>query len=316
MVDTPWHIVLAERFDEAAVARLRLAGRVTQLNRCDEPTLIAAVGDCDALLVRTGSRVTRSVIDRAERLRVIGRAGVGLDGIDLVAARERGIAVVYTPAAATEAVADLTLGLMIASVRRLSIGETLLRDGRFDEARRECIGPELGELTVGIVGLGRIGRAVGRRCRHGFGMTVLYNDIVEPGLLDFVASRREKARLFEESDILSLHVPLTEQTRNMVDRAALARFKPGSILINTSRGAVVDEVAVAEALEAGRLAGAGFDVFISEPPPADHPLLKAPNAVLTPHLGARSPSGLARMNDVVDDVLAVLRGETPRFAVP
>ncbi len=305
---------MAERFDDAAVARMRSAGHVTELESCDEAALMEAVVDCDALLVRTASQVTRAVIDRASRLRVIGRGGVGLDHIDLEAARQRGIAVVHTPAAATDAVADLTLGLMIGLVRKIGLGDGMLRDGRFVEARRRCVGPELRELTVGIVGLGRIGKAVARRCRHGFGMTVLYNDIVDPGLLDFVASPREKSRLYEESDVVSLHVPLTEQTRRLIDEGALARFKQGSILINTARGAVVDGLAVAVSLASGRLGGAALDVFDPEPLPADHPLLTAPNAILTPHLGARSHGGLTRMSDVVDDVLAVLAGETPRFA--
>lgn len=304
---------MAEPFHEEAVARLRSAGQVTELASCDGAALMDAVGDCDALLVRTGSHVTRSVIERATRLRVIGRGGVGLDHIDLEAARERGIVVVHTPAAATEAVADLTIGLMIDLVRKIGPGDRMLREGRFAEARTECVGRELHELTLGIVGLGRIGKAVARRCRHGFGMTVLYNDIVEMGLLDFVASPCEKEQLYAGADVVSLHVPLTDQTRGLIDEAALSRFKPGSVLINTARGAVVDGVAVAAALTSGLLGGAGLDVFDPEPLPSDHPLLSAPNTILTPHLGARSPGGLARMNDVVEDVLAVLAGKSPRY---
>lgn len=312
MADQDIHIVFAEEFDSDAVDRARAVGRVTQLDVCDEAALAVAVGECDALLVRTAARVNRRVIERARRLRVIGRAGVGLDNIDVAAANERGIKVVYTPFAATDAVADLTIGLMIGVVRKISLGDAMVRSGEFDTARRRCIGPELGNLTVGIIGLGRIGKAVARRCHGGFGMTVLYNDIIDAGSTDFAATPLEKQELFGRADIVSLHVPLTDQTRGLIDESALVRFKRGSILINTSRGAVVDGVAVAGALQSGALYGAALDVFDPEPLPPDHPLMTAPNTIFTPHIGARAPSALARMNAVVDDVLDVLRGKRPR----
>ena len=307
------HIVFAEEFDSDAVDRARVVGRVTQLEVCDDAALLAAVGDCDALLVRTAARVNRGVIEGAPRLRVIGRAGVGLDNIDVAAANERGIKVVYTPFAATDAVADLTIGLMIDVVRKITLGDAMVRSGEFDTARRCCIGPELGNLTVGIIGLGRIGKAVARRCQSGFGMTVLYNDILDVGPTDFTATPVEKTTLFGRADIVSLHVPLTDQTRGLIDESALVRFKRGSILFNTSRGAVVDGVAVAGALQSGALYGAALDVFDPEPLPSDHPLMTAPNTIFTPHIGARAPSALARMNAVVDDVLDVLGGKPPRY---
>ena len=307
------NVVVAEPFDAAAVERLRAAGRVTILEGCDESRLVEAVRDCDALLVRSTALVSRTVIEQAGRLRVIGRGGVGLENIDVDAARQRGIAVVHTPAAATDAVADLTVGLMISLVRKVAKADGLVRAGSFAEAREGSVGPELRELTLGIVGLGRIGRAVARRCRHGFGMEILYNDIVEPGLLDFVATPVEKEPLYAAADIVSLHVPLTNETRHLIDAAALARFKAGSVLINTSRGAVVDEVALSRALREGVIAGAAIDVFDPEPLEATSPLLSAPNTLLTPHIGARTRGGLARMNTVVEDVIAVLEGRPPRY---
>ena len=315
MADQDIHIVFAEEFDSDVVDRARAVGRVTQLDVCDEAALLAAIGDCDALLVRSSARVSRRVIERASRLRVIGRAGVGLDNIDLEAARKREVAVVYTPFAATDAVADLTIGLMIDVVRKITLGDTMVRSGEFDTARQRCIGPELGALTVGIIGLGRIGKAVARRCHGGFGMTVLYDDIIDVKPTDFAATPVEKPELLGRADIVSLHVPLTDQTRGLIDASALARFKRGSILINTSRGAVVDGVAVAGALQGGALGGAALDVFDPEPLPPDHPLMTAPNTIFTPHIGARAPGALARMNAVVDDVLDVLRGKPPRYPV-
>ena len=275
MASESLHIMFAGAFDASAVDQARSKGRVTVLDSYDEETLVRSVGDVDALLVRTRARVTRRVLENAPRLRVIGRGGTGLDNIDLQAARERGIPVVYTPAAATDAVADLTVGMMIALLRQVTFADGLVRASRFDEARAQNIGVELSTLTLGIVGMGRIGKAVGRRCRQGFGMTVLYNDIVEPGPLTFEATSSSKEDLFACCDVVSLHVPLTSETRGMINDDSLALFKHTAILINTARGAVVDDVALAGALGTGALGGAALDVFDPEPLPPDHPLLTA-----------------------------------------
>lgn len=313
MADPAPHFVFAEEFEPTTVESARALGRVTLLRACDETTLMEAVGDCDALLVRTRAAVTRAVIHKARRLRVIGRGGVGLENVDVDAARERGITVVYTPAAATDAVADLTVGLMITLLRRIAANDVKIRNGLFAEARESSIGFELAELTLGIVGLGRIGKAVARRCRHGFGMTILYNDILPPGPIDFAATPAEKEQLYGASDVVSLHVPLTQKTQHLIDDTALAQFKDGAILLNTSRGAVIDSDALARALVRGTLGGAGLDVFDPEPLPADHPLMTAPNTLFTPHIGARTHRGLARMNAVIEDVIRVLNGKEPRY---
>jgi D-3-phosphoglycerate dehydrogenase len=313
VAEQPLKIVFAEPFEASAVERMRAVGQVTVLEACDEESLKAAVQGCDALLVRTSARVTRAVLDQADRLRVIGRGGVGLENIDVEAARERGIQVVYTPAASTDAVADLTIGLMIALLRRIPDGDAAVRGEGFAEARGRLVGPELSDLTLGIVGLGRIGRAVAQRCRHGFGMRVVYNDIVAPGPLDFVAVPLTKQQLYREADVISLHVPLTPETRGMVNEEALSSVKPGAILINTARGGVVDSEALARALNRGALAGAGLDVFDPEPLPPGHSLLAAPNTLFTPHLGSRTSAALGRMNGVVEDVIRVLEGAAPHF---
>ena len=306
-------IVLAEAFDAPAVEKLRAVGEVVVLDACDEAQLKEAVTDCDALLVRTRTTVTRAVIESSPRLRVIGRGGVGLENIDVDAARERNIAVVYTPHASTDAVADLTVGMMIALLRNIRGYDAMVRKGHFWEARGGSCSREMSELTLGIVGMGRIGRAVARRCRNGFGMAVIYNDIVSPGWLDFVAKPVTKDQLYANADVVTLHVPLTDSTRNLIDAAALSGFKNGAILINTSRGGVVDSLALAESLAAGTLAGAALDVFDPEPLLADHPLMLVPNTIFTPHIGSRSVAGLARMNDVVEDVVRVLQGRSPLY---
>lgn len=313
MAQPTFHTVFAEEYDPTAYERMRSIGRVTVLSSHDQASLLSAVGDCDALLVRSYAQITREVIREAGRLRVIGRGGVGIDNIDLEAARERGVIVVYTPEASTAAAADLTVGLMISLLRHVVLGDALLRKGRFQAARGLCIGREMRELTLGIMGMGRIGKAVARRCRCGFGMNILYNDIVDPGALDFEATSVSKQQLYKDADIVSLHVPLTDQTRNIINDASLSCFKRGRLLINTSRGAVVDCQALANHLKTEHIGGAALDVTEPEPLPVGHPLLQAPHTLLTPHIGGRTRSSLDRMNAVVEDVIRVLEGNQPLF---
>jgi D-3-phosphoglycerate dehydrogenase len=312
MAENAWRIVFSEVFSSDALTRMQTVGTVRQLSACDEQSLLQAVGECDALLVRTASQVTRRVIEAAPHLRVIGRGGVGLDNIDLEAAREHGVTVVYTPTAATESVADLTFALMLGLIWDTKGSDRAIRSGRFLSTRNTATPRELGGLTLGIIGMGRIGRAVARRAINGFLMEVLYNDIDNVGGLGFPATRVEKEELYRKSDIVSLHVPLTSDTRGLIGASALNSFRKGAFLINTSRGAVVDAKALTVALQSGQIGGAGLDVFEPEPLPADHPLLTAPNTLFTPHVGARTEKAQMRMNSVVDDVIRVLNGETPQ----
>jgi len=307
-------IVIAEAYAADAVGRLRAAGDVVEVIGATDSELRAALADAAALLVRTYVRVDAGLLDVAPQLRVIGRGGVGLDNIDVSAARARGVTVVYTPAASTRSVAEHTLALLLAVERRILAGDAAVRGGTFRQTRDATVFRELGDLTLGIVGMGRIGSAAARIAALGFGMRVVYTDVVPVGPFDFPATPVALARLLAESDVISLHVPLTRQTRGMIDAEALARCRSTAILLNTSRGAVVDSAALAEALTQGRLAGAGIDVFDAEPVPAGHPLRSAPNAVLSPHVAGRSAAALAHMNDVVDDVIRVLSGSPPRFA--
>lgn len=311
---------MAERVSESAMARLAAAGDVVVLSRCDEAALIEAVREADALVVRTYSRVTAGVIQAAQkagRLQVIGRAGVGVDNIDCRAAAEAGIPVVHTPAACTHAVADLVVGLILALQRGIVSCDNRVRQGEFASMRGEAPKAiELRHQTLGVIGMGRIGRAVSERLHHGFGCRVLYHDIREIGWLSFPAEPQPTAAaVYAEADIVTLHVPLTRLTRGMINAEALSHFKSSAILVNTSRGPVVQAEPLAAALREGRLAGAAIDVFDPEPPPPDHPLLAAPNCVLTPHIASRSREGLAAMNDVVDDVIRVLQGQPPVYPV-
>jgi phosphoglycerate dehydrogenase-like enzyme len=306
MAGKPWKVLLAEPLDAEAETQLASRATVLRAPRGDENQLCELVAACDALVARTHTPVTRRVLAAGKRLRVVGIAGVGADQVDLAAAVELGIAVLNTPAAATEAVADLTLAFMLQLLRPVPRLSDAYRGGRFAEARAAPHGRELHELTVGIVGMGRIGSAVGRRCAAGFGARVLYNDIVPVGPFDFAAQAVEKPELWAEADIVSLHVPLTDETRGLVNAAVLAQLKPAALLINTARGPVVDTPALTAALQTGRLTGAALDVTDPEPLPTGHPLFSCDRCILTPHIAARTVRGLRRMCAVVDDVLAFL----------
>ncbi len=313
-------ILVADRMSESAIARLREAGEVVLLEHADEETLAAEAAQSDALVLRTYTQVTARVIQAAAaggRLKVIGRGGVGVDNIDVRAAAGAGIVVVNTPAASTHAVADLVVGLIIALQRSIPTCDRRIREGEFASLRGGASAPcELQYQTLGVIGMGRIGRAVGTRLHLGFGTRVIYHDIREIGLLPFAAEPRGRAEdVYAEADVVTLHVPLTQLTRGMINARSLAGFKPGAWLVNTSRGAVVEAEALAEALRSGALAGAAVDVYDPEPPPPDHPLFSAPNVILTPHIASRSRQALAAMNDVVEDVLAVLAGREPAWPV-
>ncbi len=308
-----YNILVAEPLSDDALQRLHAVANVRLLDTHDEATLAAAIHDCDALVVRTYVHVTASLIRAAPRLKVIARAGTGLDNVDLQAAKARGVMVVHTPAAATNAVAEHTVALILALERHLLTADRLLRSRSFIEARKTLISRELRGLTLGVIGMGRIGRVTAGICHHGLGMTILYHDIREVGPLPFHAEPADKKTIYQRADVLTLHVPLTEESRHLIDETALHCLQPSATLINTSRGAVIDVLALADALHRGQLAGAAIDVHHPEPPPPDYPLLAAPNCLLTPHLASRTPEALDRMNDVVDDLIAVLRGKPPAY---
>jgi len=243
---------------------------------------------------------------------------VGYDQIDVEAATTRGIQVVYTPGANTQSVSEHVFALMIGLSKHFPRMMSELARGNYP-ARTSWTGREIAGKTLGIIGFGRIGRRVGEIAHLGFGMKVLYHDIVAaPEEVELRAgARRVSLRvLLESSDYVTLHVPLDAGTRGMIDRSSLALTGPHTILINTSRGPVVDELAVAEALAASRLWGYGADVFAEEPPPSDHPLIGRPDVMLTPHSAAQTEEGLRNMATMVaQDVVSVLQGAPPQYPV-
>jgi len=263
--------------------------------------------DADALVPTPREKVTEALVALAPRLRVVANCAVGTDNVDLDACRRHGVVVTNTPGVLTDATADLAWLLVLAVARRLREGEALLRSGTWSGWKPlELLGRSLAGKTLGVYGMGRIGNAVARRA-EAFGMRVV--GIVEGDPPDAFE------RLLAESDVVSIHVPLTPATRGRFGESELARMKPGAILVNTSRGPVVDEAALARALAAGHLGGAGLDVFEKEP--EVHPdLLPLPNVVLLPHLGsATRETRLTMARTACEEAARVLRGEAPRNRV-
>lgn len=303
-------ILLVEPLDAATETRLETQAEVIRPAERSEPGLCAVVGDCDAIIARTHTPITRTLIEKAPRLKVVGVAGVGIDRVDEMALRERNIALLYTPAASSDAVAEFAIGLLLQLLRPVPRFQREYAAGSFAAARANPHGAELRDLCVGVIGMGRIGSRVGRICAAGFGARVIYHDIADVGPFAFSATRVSREELLAESDVITLHTPLTPATRGMIDQSTLSRVKPSSLLINTARGALVDTLALTQALRDGRLAGAGLDVTDPEPLPPEHPLFTLPNCVLTPHVAARTPGGVRRMFNVVDDVLACLAKTT------
>ena len=297
-------VFVTRRLPGSALERLEAAHDVEVWPERTPPPraeLLARAPELDGLLSLLTDPVNAELIDAAPRLRAISNYAVGVDNVDLEAAAARGIPVGNTPDVLTESTADLALALMLGIARRLAEGEAFVKAGEWVTWEPGLmLGRDLHGATVGIVGYGRIGQAVGRRLQ-GFGCAVVANT------RDGGVSLEE---LLERSDFVTLHCPLTPQTRGLIDAEALSRMKPTAYLVNTSRGPVVDTGALADALHAGELAGAALDVTDPEPLPADHPLLEAPNLLVVPHIASATHATRGRMADIaVDNLLAGLAGE-------
>lgn len=310
-------ILVTEGSDPAPLDWLRQRSRVIEVP-FNDPTFGEHLSRAEGMVVRTYTRVDDALLSKAPRLRVVGRGGVGLENIDVLACRRRGVEVVYTPDANTLAVGDFIFGYMLQLLRPwCPMTEAAYPATEFKRIRNTVRGRQLNELTLGILGMGRVGRRVGQIGAHGFGMRVIYNDLLDVhNQLTFPADAVDKATLFRESDVLSIHVDMRPGNANLVGRDQLALMKPSSIVINTSRGEVLDAHALADSLRDKRLFGAALDVFHPEPPPSDFPLLGFGNVILTPHIAARTTTALANMSWVVRDVMAVLCGQPPKYPAP
>jgi len=283
----------------------------------DEKALLQIVGDVEGIIIRANGKVTRQLMQSAPRLKVVARHGTGVEAIDLKAAAELGIVVVNTPEANVESVAEQCLAMMIILAKRILQADQAFRAGDW-EARYRLTGVELLGKTVGVIGIGRIGYRVAEMCHAAFQMPVVYFDVIpNPKAETNLGARRvELDNLLHTSDFISLHLPFVPATRHIIDATALHKMKPSAYLINSSRGAVVDQTALIQALQEKWIAGAGLDVFDPEPLPADSPLLKLNNVVVSPHMAAHTDEALLRMAMVVEDVIAVIEGRPPNHPVP
>jgi phosphoglycerate dehydrogenase-like enzyme len=310
-------VLVTEGSDKAPLDWLRTQAEVLEVGLTDTG-LDAAFARAEGMVVRTYTKVNDALLSKAPNLKVVGRGGVGLENIDVAACRKRGVQVVYTPDANTLAVGDFVFGVILQLIRPYAAFRERTPDPReFKRLRDTLRGRQLNELTLGILGMGRVGRRVGHIAATGFGMRVLYNDIIDVAAqLKFPATSVDKPALYRESDILSLHVTMLPGNENLISSRELAMMKSDVILINTSRGEVLDIYALAEALKNKKIAGAAIDVFHPEPPAANFPLLGMENVILTPHMAARTHTAIENMSWVVRDVIDVLQGKAPRFPAP
>jgi D-3-phosphoglycerate dehydrogenase len=312
---SPPRVLVADRVAEPGVERLREVAEVLVETGLDEAALCERLATVDALVVRSETQVTASLLEAGHRLKVVGRAGVGVDNIDVAAATRRGIVVVNSPEANTIAAAEHTIALLLAMARKIPAAVASLRAGEW--RRGQFVGVEVYNKALGIIGLGKIGTEVGRR-GLGLGMRVLaYDPFVTPEqALRLGAEWVELSELIRRSDFITVHMPLNRDTRGLLGDAEFAQMRRGVRILNCARGGIVDEEALRRALDAGQVAGAALDVFETEPPPADFWALADTRVVVTPHLGASTEEAQVNVAlDVAEQILAVLDGQPPRSAV-
>ncbi len=307
-------VLLYESMHQEGTALLEEKCDVIYARSYDEKELIDQVSDVNAIIIRANGAVTEKIIEAAPKLKVIGRHGVGLDAVDLEAAKKRGVRVVYTPEANKKSVAEHFVAFALMLAKKLRMADIALRDCNW-QARYELIGTELRGKTLGVLGFGRIGQQTAKICRFGFDMNVLYYDPIEypEAENELDALRVDKKALFKEADFISINMPLLPQTHHFVNADLLKLMKPMAILINMARGPVWNEADVVAALQSNRIAGAGSDVYEVEPITPDNPLLKLDNFVGTPHMSAHTEEAMIRMSMVAKDVLYFLEGKEPEY---
>ncbi len=307
-------ILITDGLEESGQSILRAAAQVDDRPDLPGAELGRVISGYDALIVRGRTRVTAEVLQVASRLRVVGRAGVGVDNIDLEAAKAHGVTVVNAPTSTTTAVAELALGLLLALAREIPRADAAMKGGQW--IKKDLNGAELNGKTLGIIGYGRIGIEVGKRAAA-FGMNVIAYDpfIQEAAIKAGGAESVSIQDLFEWSDFISLHLPYDVQTRDLIGPVAFSQMKQGVRIVDAARGGIIDEAALLAALNSGKVAGAALDVFTAEPPGLTD-LVRHPRVIATPHVGAQTAEAQARAaEDIANEVLAALRGQPLRWKV-
>ena len=308
-------VLIPEKLADPGIELLRKEFEVDVLLDLSAEDLLERIGEYDGLIIRSATQVTAGVIERADNLKAIGRAGIGVDNIDIEAATKRGVIVANAPESNTVAAAEHTLGLMLAAARRIPAADASLKGGEWK--RSAFKGVEVREKTLGLVGLGHVGAIVARGA-IGMGMKVLAYDpyVSEDRMRSMNVGRAETTdEVFENADFVSLHVPRTPQTLGLVNEESLGKMKPTAYLINVARGGIVDEAALYEALKGGVIGGAALDVFAEEPT-TESPIFGLPNVVVTPHLGASTAEAQDRAGiTAAEQVATALRGQVPVHAI-
>jgi D-3-phosphoglycerate dehydrogenase len=307
-------ILVTDGLDQGGLNILSAAAQMDDRNGISPEDLLQAIPEYDALIVRGRTKVTAAVFEAAKSLKVVGRAGVGVDNIDLKAAKEYGVTVVNSPIATSVAVAELTFALMLAVAREIPRGDATMKAGKW--IKKELEGAELYGKTLGIIGFGRIGAEVGKRA-VAFGMNVIGYDPLIPA--DEIQRRGGEpvslADLYARADVITLHIPLTPDSKNLINADAIAAMKTGVRIVCAARGGVIDEAALLAGLNSGKVAAAGLDVFAAEPP-GQTELVLHPHTVCVPHIGAQTVEAQARAaDDIASEILAALDGKELRWKV-
>ncbi|MFW9958774.1 MAG: hydroxyacid dehydrogenase [Candidatus Odinarchaeota archaeon] len=290
-------VLIADPIEESAIAKIKAAGlEVVERNAEKDGPIEKQIKGFDCVVVRSATKITKEVIDAADKLKLIVRAGVGLDNVDKKAADAKGVVVQNTPEAPSVSVAEMVFSLMFSLARKITLADSSMKMERWE--KKKLSGTELWQKTIGIVGFGRIGIEVGKRAKA-FGMNVLAYDVldIDKACKEVGAKRTDLKTIIAQADFITLHVPLVPQTKGMIGANEFKKMKKTAFLINTARGGVVDEKALLDALNAGQIAGAGLDVFESEPP-TDWQLVKHPKLVATPHLSSSTEEGQVRVGEL------------------
>ncbi len=302
-------VLIAEELAPSAVAMLGDEVEIRHVDGADRSALLPALADADAVLIRSATTIDSEALAAAPRLKVVARAGIGLDNVDVPAATARGVLVVNAPQSNIITAAEHALALLLAVARHIPAADASLRAGQW--RRSAFTGVEIAEKTVGVVGLGRIGQLFAARIAA-FGTTIIaYDPYLQPARAAALGvTLVDLPTLLAQADIISIHLPKTPETAGLIGAAELATVKPGVLIVNAARGGLIDEQALADALREGRVGGAGIDVFVSEPPGPDHPLIGLPNVVVTPHLGASTVEAQDKAGTAVArSVRLALRGD-------
>ena len=308
-------ILVNEKVSPDALNILKQAGEVVYMPSGDHEEFKRLVKDVTAVMLDTTIRFTPELMDIAPGLKVISRTGTGVDNVDVEAATERGIMVLHTPDANTVTVAEHTLALIGAATKHLLFLDSETRKGKFKTARRLYLPIDLDGKTLGIIGYGRIGKQVAKKCMGAFNMKVIIYDpyiddsVVAPGVIRYT----DEKKVFKEADVVSLHVPHNETTHGHVNENLLSLMKPSAYLINTARGRIVDELYLVKMLDENRLAGAAFDVLANEPPADDEAFMKSPKTIISPHSAALSSECTVRVAcEAAAGIVDFLQGRMPR----